>query len=285
MLPARSCAPPPPSRPRARWRAARRPGHAERVDCCRPRYAASIQPSAIRSGWYIDRTAFGSDLYRHGRATVLHDRRGRRRTANAHLVEAWERSRAIAETCFAATELDLVDRIIDRQAPLPLEDPRFDETAPGLHAGSTQPSPFEHVTRERTRPGFRIAPRSIAWNAVVFDIHGARECRRLHPSPHARRVRSRPRRRPARSDDQRLPRRAAGRSGAHELGAGGRTAPVRRDHRVLTPSCPQSGDLAASLGSAATAAGAPLRTGATRAAAVPRAAAWPSRRSSSSRLS
>jgi hypothetical protein len=136
---------------------------------------ASIQPSAIRSGWYVDRSAFGTDLYRHGRATILRDRRGHRRTANAQLVEAWERSRAIAETCFAATELDLVDRIVDRDAPLPLEDPRFDENAPSTHPGATQPSPFEQVTRERTRAGFRIAPRSIAWNAVVFDIHGARD--------------------------------------------------------------------------------------------------------------
>ncbi len=129
-----------------------------------------IRPAKIRTGWYVDRSAFGDDLYQHARATVLHDRRGHRRTAEEQLIETWQLTRPFAADVFDATELDLVDRIVDGRAPLPVEDARFDEPVVDARMHDAEPSPFERVNRTIRRPGFAIEPRSIAWNAVVFDI-------------------------------------------------------------------------------------------------------------------
>jgi hypothetical protein len=87
-----------------------------------------VRPSNIRAGWYIDRRAFGADLYRDGRATQLRWGAGHTWTAQAHLHETWERARPMAESLFDDRELLLVDQVIDGTSALPLE------TASASHA-------------------------------------------------------------------------------------------------------------------------------------------------------
>lgn len=80
-----------------------------------------VRPSNIRAGWYVDRAAFGTDLYRDGRGAMLRRRTGRTRLAQEHLEDAWRCARPMAETLFDGDELTLVDRVVDAALPIPLE--------------------------------------------------------------------------------------------------------------------------------------------------------------------
>jgi hypothetical protein len=140
---------------------------------------SSVRPSNIRAGWYVDRRAFGVDLYRDGRRTQLHWGARGTWTAQAHLSETWERARPFAEPLFDAAELSLVDRVVDGAVALPLEAPPIDEPdpfAPGRGGDNPlEASAFEGVVRIRHRPGYRVEPISIAWDAVAFRLRGPRD--------------------------------------------------------------------------------------------------------------
>jgi len=82
---------------------------------------ARVRPSNIRAGWYIDRRAFGTDLYRDGRAARLRSRAGGSLLAQDHLSEAWQRARPVVDALLDAAELGLVDRVVDGELPIPLE--------------------------------------------------------------------------------------------------------------------------------------------------------------------
>ena len=131
-----------------------------------------VRPSNIRAGWYVDRKAFGSDLYRDGRATRLHGGWGHTFTAQAHLTDAWARSRPMVEALFDDSELLLVDRVVDGTLPIPLE---CEPTSARDLLGSYEGNPFEGVVRPRQRPGYRVEPISIAWDAVAFRLRGGRD--------------------------------------------------------------------------------------------------------------
>jgi hypothetical protein len=80
-----------------------------------------VRPSNIRAGWYVDRRAFGADLYRDGRNTTLRWGLRQSGTAQDHLTEAWERARPAVESLFDITEIALVDDVVDGTRPIPLE--------------------------------------------------------------------------------------------------------------------------------------------------------------------
>jgi hypothetical protein len=133
---------------------------------------ARVRPSNIRAGWYVDRRAFGTDLYRDGRSARLRYGVGRSWTAQAHLHETWDRARPMVEPLLDDSELGLVDRVIDGTIALPLEG---GPTSTGDSRGAHRDNAFGEVVRPRVRPGYRVEPASIAWDAVVFDLHGARD--------------------------------------------------------------------------------------------------------------
>jgi hypothetical protein len=131
---------------------------------------ARVRPSNIRAGWYVDRRAFGVDLYEHGRGTPL-SWDGRSLTAQDHLVEAWERSRGIVEPLLARDELFVVDRVVDGALPLPLEaEPAVQEPI-----GPFIETAFGRALAPRARPGYLVEPVSIAWEAVAFRLRGRRD--------------------------------------------------------------------------------------------------------------
>ena len=131
-----------------------------------------VRPSNIRAGWYIDRRAFGPDLYRDGRSTRLRWGPGRAWTAQAHLSEAWDRARPVAEPLFDPSELLLVDRVVDGTIALPLEG---EPTTTSRSFGRWPDNAFEAVAGSRIRPGYRVEPISIAWDAVAFELRGERD--------------------------------------------------------------------------------------------------------------
>jgi hypothetical protein len=131
-----------------------------------------VRPSNIRAGWYVDRRAFGTDLYRDGRSARLRYGAGRSWTAQAHLHETWERARPMVEPLLDDSELGLVDRVIDGTIALPLEG---GPTSTDHSHGADRDNAFGEVVRPRVRPGYRVEPASIAWDAVVFDLRGERD--------------------------------------------------------------------------------------------------------------
>jgi len=136
-----------------------------------PRVRARVRPANIRAGWYVDRRAFGADLYEHGRATPLRvDGRPRWR-AQDHLTDAWMVARPAAEGLFAPSELALVDDAITGVRPLPLEH----EPDRSGRAGSYAEPAFGRAVHRRVRPRFSVEPLSIAWEAVAFRVRGSRE--------------------------------------------------------------------------------------------------------------
>jgi hypothetical protein len=145
--------------------------------CCRarrhgrplpPTLRAAVDPTDQRFGWYVDRTAFGGDLYAQGGQTVLHPTRGRAMTAGDHL-----------RRCVAIAHNELVDHVDDRDlavldrieasrlprrtvAPVDLRPPR--PPTPNVHGD---------VVTDIVRPGFVARPVVATWDLVAFEFTSA----------------------------------------------------------------------------------------------------------------
>ena len=135
------------------------------------RVRTRVRPSNIRAGWYVDRRAFGPDLYVHGRRTPLQAGHRRLWLAQDHLVDAWTSARPAIEPVLDTAELSLVDEVVDGRRALPLECDLSVVDAPG----SFEDDAFARAVHTRTRPGFVVEPAAIAWHAVAFRLRGRRD--------------------------------------------------------------------------------------------------------------
>jgi hypothetical protein len=122
-----------------------------------------------RYGWYVDRRAFGPDLYRHGRRTRLICASGATITAQEQLELSWALARRALTGVVSEDDFAPADELVRGKLPLPIEDAVYDESS--AHPGAApSPSPYGRALHSRRRPGFDIAPVMIAWNACVFVI-------------------------------------------------------------------------------------------------------------------
>jgi hypothetical protein len=94
-----------------------------RIGSLPPVVRADAEPAVERFGWYVDRCAFGVDLYEHGRGAPLRRRDGRPWLAQQQLEAAWSVARRAIAQDASTEELELVDRVVDGTARLPLEQP------------------------------------------------------------------------------------------------------------------------------------------------------------------
>ena len=99
------------------------------VLCCRtsglgrrlpPPVRVELVPAVERFGFYVDRKAFGDDLYGVGRACQLQFRGGTR-TAQRQLEDCWRAARARIRMYATGEDLALVDDLVAGLRPLPLE--------------------------------------------------------------------------------------------------------------------------------------------------------------------
>lgn len=135
-----------------------------------PAIRCRVEPARIRRGWYVDRAAFGSDLYRGGRDAVLHLEDGRTVRAGEHLRRCWEVARAELDGIAAPEDLAAADAVVEGALPLPVEDPTPCPTPPELVvAGDT---PFARLGLGR-RPGLDVRPAAVQWHGVAFEVAGA----------------------------------------------------------------------------------------------------------------
>lgn len=116
-----------------------------------------------RFGWYVDRRAFGPDLYAQGRDTVIHTRQGDRRAGDL-LEESWSAIRPSTELIADADDLALVDMMVAGDRPLPLESPTPAEPA------SASATPHGSAIRSRHRPGVTVEARYATWDTTVFEV-------------------------------------------------------------------------------------------------------------------
>jgi hypothetical protein len=80
----------------------------------------ALEPAVERYGWFVDRRAFGEDLYESGRATLLRRRAGVV-TAGEHLADSWAAARPSVRRLLSDEDLDAVDRAVDGRRSLPCE--------------------------------------------------------------------------------------------------------------------------------------------------------------------
>ncbi len=79
-----------------------------------------LEPARERYGWYVDRRAFGADLYTLGRSTPLRlSGSGATILAGRHLEVTWSAARPRLVGLLGADELALVDAVVGSSEPLP----------------------------------------------------------------------------------------------------------------------------------------------------------------------
>ena len=119
-----------------------------------------VEPARERFGYYVDRRAFGGDLYATGRSTAIG-----RRTAQWNLQRSWEIARRDAVTFATDTELATTDAVVRGDHPLPCERPDVDDTNP-----STFTAWGADLTADSRRLAFGLAAVLATWEQVVFEL-------------------------------------------------------------------------------------------------------------------
>jgi len=140
-----------------------------------PRLSGRIRMADRRYGWYVDRRAFGEDLYAAGRRTRLPLASGGTITAQEQLERTWSVARASLVELAAVPPADLIetDEIVAGRLPLPHEG-RI--TFPRRRVGAPV-SAYGRALGVRLRPGFGVAPVMLTWGVAVFlvtDLGGSR---------------------------------------------------------------------------------------------------------------
>lgn len=150
-----------------------------------PLLAVRPEPAVDRYGWYVDRAAFGADLYNSGRQTVLGLADGGTITAGALLTRTWAIARRSLRDLASAADLALVDAIVAGHSPLPVEAGRTPNSptragrigdAPvGAHPPQAAfRAPEGAILDDVVRPGFRLRATLATWEFAAFEITGAR---------------------------------------------------------------------------------------------------------------
>jgi hypothetical protein len=136
------------------------------------RVRVRLEPARERFGWYIDRAAFGPDLYQRSRAARLGMSRGGTISAQAHLHSAWCKARAALDRPIPQSLDAALWRLIDGTEPLPSETKRSRAVAA---FGPLQTSKwFGRALEWIERPGFATTAVSLSWGHAVFVLHGPR---------------------------------------------------------------------------------------------------------------
>ena len=145
-----------------------------------PALRVAVAPAVERYGWYVDRRAFGPDLYAEGRRALLARAQGGTITAQEHLELAWQAARAGLAASGDAEPLGLLDRMVGGSLPLGVEAPALaDALAPALTPALALPGASPRPRRSwtygglldrRRRPGFDVMAVVATWDCTVFSV-------------------------------------------------------------------------------------------------------------------
>ncbi len=150
-----------------------------------PVVQANVVAATDRFGWYVDRTAFGDDLYRAGRRTLLRTEDSRTIAAQEVLECAWDCVRPFIACSADPAELSGVDRIVSGQAALSIDESGHELVEAGadstdIHASRSCEDDVNPQLRPRRRPAAKLelAPVMVTWESVIFLLIGKRRRRR-----------------------------------------------------------------------------------------------------------
>lgn len=127
----------------------------------RPLTHARLVPARERFGWYVDRSAFGDDLYSGGRRARVGPGSLR---AQDLLAWSWEQARPLASRVACEEEIALVDAAVEGRAALPCE--QVEEEQPP----APDRSPAVDVTSPRTWGELVLRPVVLTWEHAVFAL-------------------------------------------------------------------------------------------------------------------
>ena len=148
-----------------------------------PRLRGTIETARRRFGWYVDRRAFGPDLYDQGRSSVLRRVDGGTISGQDQLEACWDSARSALIDRGWTDSLEDADRIVSGDRSLPCERPVDDRRKPATH----EPPPAHPIGRmltTRRRPGFTIQVTSATWDYAAFTVsNGDREAICSVPRP------------------------------------------------------------------------------------------------------
>lgn len=135
-----------------------------------PLLDVELEPGRRRYGWYVDRAAFGVDLYADGRQARLRLADGSTIGAGEYLANAWRFCATTSKDMLDAAEYSEIDRVVSGRTPIPVEDPgrALLPSANGLPA----PHPMASVMRYRRHNGFTVAPKLATWDWVGLEVTG-----------------------------------------------------------------------------------------------------------------
>ncbi len=147
-----------------------------------------LQPTIRRRGLFVDRRAFGEDLYTNGRRARLRLADGRTIRAQTLLEELWQSVRSYAETVGGTHEVRLVDEVVKGDRPLPMEVEDADYTAVRRYGsevgGPGGVHPFAACLRRFDIDGRCASPELATWDYIVYRINGTGSPRFLNvPRP------------------------------------------------------------------------------------------------------
>lgn len=132
-----------------------------------PALRVKVVPADQRFGWYIDRSAFGGDLYADGAETILHPTRGRAVKAADHLRRCVAIAHNEVTDYVDDRELVVLDRINATELPRPSVGP-IDLRPPRLPV----PSVHGEVVYDIVRPWFVARAVVATWDLVAFEFTG-----------------------------------------------------------------------------------------------------------------
>jgi hypothetical protein len=143
-----------------------------------PTLLANIERAVVRYGWYVDRTAFGGDLYREGRAARLRTAGGTAISAQEVLEVAWDVAREALGGAARSDELALVHETVRGVRPLPTERAPGTGWRPRWEGARLAPVAHGSAVIPRQRPTFSVAPVMLTWDLAVYVIAQRRTSRR-----------------------------------------------------------------------------------------------------------
>ena len=133
-----------------------------------PALLVRVERNVIRYGWYVARTAFGGDLYRHGREAWLAVVDGGLITAQDSMVGAWGVARNLVAAATGPADLADADSMVAGAIDLPIEAADKQEQQPATPVAPK--SVYGDLLAPRTRPDYDMAPVMLTWELAVFLV-------------------------------------------------------------------------------------------------------------------
>lgn len=127
----------------------------------------TLERGRRRYGWYVDREAFGSDLYERGRDTKLRLADGSLMKGQDFLEACWDRARSYAARVATPKELNNLDRVIDGRDPLPMEAGSFGEVPKNPDRQVHDIGAAVSVLRT---PIHSLTPAAATWDWVAWEV-------------------------------------------------------------------------------------------------------------------